>query len=152
MSEIRRSTRFSRAGALLLVAFAGMVLLAGPQDKARVSGPQLVSVKPLPPEAGVMCELVPAGATTTIAAVFQQRPASGGQLSSSPAGRAETAGRPPQRVIRDTYSAYSAVGVDPVNNEVVLTDENLFQILAYGRTANTPPNSKMRKLSESSEH
>jgi DNA-binding beta-propeller fold protein YncE len=143
MFEKRRWMRFSTVGTLLLVAFAGMVLLAGPQNKARVRGPQLVSVKPLPSVEGVMCELVPSSATTTIAAVFQQRPASGGQLSSNPAGRAETAGRPPQRLIRDTYSAYSAVGVDPVNNEVVLTDENLFQILAYDRMANTPPAAKM---------
>jgi DNA-binding beta-propeller fold protein YncE len=35
------------------------------------------------------------------------------------------------------------VGVDPVNNEVILTDENLFQILAYDRTASTPANARM---------
>src|SRR5262245_62528667 len=90
-----------------------------------------------------MCEWVPAGATTAIAAVFPQRPASGEPLSPLAPGGAEIARRAPQRVIRDTYSAYSAVGVDPVNNEVVLTDENLFQILAYDRMANTPPAAKM---------
>jgi DNA-binding beta-propeller fold protein YncE len=51
--------------------------------------------------------------------------------------------RKPVRTIRDPYSAYSAVAVDPVNNEVVLTDENLFQILVYDRTANTPPTARM---------
>jgi DNA-binding beta-propeller fold protein YncE len=45
----------------------------------------------------------------------------------------------PVRWIRDPYAAYSSVAVDPVNNEVVLTDENLFQILVYDRTAATPP-------------
>jgi len=34
----------------------------------------------------------------------------------------------PVRMIRDPYPAYSSVAVDPINNEVVLTDENLFQI------------------------
>ncbi len=34
------------------------------------------------------------------------------------------------------------MAVDPVNNEVVLTDENLFQILVYDRTANTPPRAR----------
>ena len=45
----------------------------------------------------------------------------------------------PIRWIRDPYAAFSSVAVDPINNEVVLTDENLFQILVYDRTANTPP-------------
>src|SRR4030095_13290308 len=49
----------------------------------------------------------------------------------------------PVRWIRDPYAAYSSVAVDPKNNEVVMTDENLFQILVYDRTANTPPTAKM---------
>ena len=49
----------------------------------------------------------------------------------------------PTRSIRDPYAAYSAVAVDPINNEVILTDENLFQILVYDRTANTPAQAKM---------
>jgi DNA-binding beta-propeller fold protein YncE len=49
----------------------------------------------------------------------------------------------PVRWIRDPYAAFSSVAVDPINNEVVMTDENLFQILVYDRTANTPPTAKM---------
>src|SRR5262249_25902348 len=37
----------------------------------------------------------------------------------------------------------SSVAVDPINNEVVVTDENLFQIMVYSRTTNTPPTAKM---------
>src|SRR5262245_18474041 len=112
MFEIRRRMCFSKFGTLLLpVAFAGTVLLAGPQNKAQVSGPQLVSVEKLPAP-GAMCELVSASATTTAAAFFQERSASGSS-SQIAGGRAEIAKRPPQRVIRDTYSAYSAVAVDP---------------------------------------
>src|SRR5581483_3403080 len=49
----------------------------------------------------------------------------------------------PVRMIKDPYAAYSSVAVDPLNDEVVMTDENLFQILVYDRTANTPPTAKM---------
>src|SRR5437588_7678382 len=39
------------------------------------------------------------------------------------------AGRKPLRMIRDPNAAYSAVAVDTSHNEVVLTDENLFNVL-----------------------
>ena len=43
------------------------------------------------------------------------------------------------RMIRDRYASYSSVAVDPSNNEVVLTDENLFNVLVYQPLDNTPP-------------
>ena len=49
--------------------------------------------------------------------------------------------RKPLHMIRDPYAAYSAVAVDTANNEVVLTDENLFNIWVYDRTAQTSPRS-----------
>lgn len=49
----------------------------------------------------------------------------------------------PVRVIRDTHPTYSAVVVDPQNNEIILQDENLFQIMVYDRLANTPVNASM---------
>jgi len=45
------------------------------------------------------------------------------------------------RMIRDPNSAYSAVAVDAAHNEVVLTDENSFNIITYDRQTNTPPTS-----------
>jgi hypothetical protein len=48
--------------------------------------------------------------------------------------------RQPLRTIRDPYAAYSAVAVDNTHNEVVLTDENLFNLWVYDRTAGTPAN------------
>ncbi|HWP83555.1 MAG TPA: hypothetical protein VNN17_00055 [Terriglobia bacterium] len=51
--------------------------------------------------------------------------------------------RPPLRVIRDPYPAFSSVAVDPVRDEVVFTDENLFQVMVYDRMANTPPGAAM---------
>src|SRR6478736_2683220 len=45
---------------------------------------------------------------------------------------------PPTRKVQDKYPNFAAVAVDPVRNEVILTDENLFQVLAYDRLDNTP--------------
>jgi DNA-binding beta-propeller fold protein YncE len=47
--------------------------------------------------------------------------------------------RMPIRRIFDRYPQYSAVAVDPNNNEVVLQDENLFQIQVFNRTTSTAP-------------
>jgi len=45
--------------------------------------------------------------------------------------------RKPDRMIRDPYLTYSAVAVDAFHDEVVMTDENRFNILAYDRMTNT---------------
>jgi len=45
----------------------------------------------------------------------------------------------PLRNIRDTYPTFAAISVDMTRDEVVVTDENLFQILTYDRLDNTPP-------------
>ena len=47
--------------------------------------------------------------------------------------------RKPIRRIHDDYPQFSAVAVDLEHNEVIMADENLFQMLVYDRTANTPP-------------
>jgi DNA-binding beta-propeller fold protein YncE len=59
------------------------------------------------------------------------------------AQKAAVADRKPLREIRDEYSQYSAVAVDVERNEVVMADENLFQMLVYDRTTNTPPGAAM---------
>ncbi len=46
--------------------------------------------------------------------------------------------RPPVRTIKDPYPSFSAVAVNPDNNMLVVTDQNLFQILEYDSRANTP--------------
>ncbi len=47
--------------------------------------------------------------------------------------------RDPVRTIRDPYSGFSAVAVDMERDEVIVTDENLFQVLVFDRLDNTPP-------------
>jgi DNA-binding beta-propeller fold protein YncE len=61
----------------------------------------------------------------------------------TPAQQAAVAARKPIYRIHDDYPQYSAVAVDVERNEVVMADENLFQMLVYDRTANTPPSAAM---------
>src|SRR5437762_5074337 len=54
-----------------------------------------------------------------------------------------TIDRAPQRAIKDQYPSFSAVAIDPEENMLVVTDENLFQILEYDRRENTPPQARL---------
>ena len=51
--------------------------------------------------------------------------------------------RAPVRSIKDPNSSFSAVAVDVAHNEIVLQDENLGQIMVYGRQDNTPPKASL---------
>ena len=96
---------------------------------------------------GQMCEWLPASShATLVAALLQQEAgsAAGRAMHGNDSARREVEmDRPPLRVIRDTYPTYSAVAIDPARNEIVLQDENLFQILVYDRSSNTPPTAGM---------
>jgi hypothetical protein len=97
--------------------------------------PQMISYQPMAPMEGEMCEWIPASASGSLFSSLQQ--------DGAPEASGDTATRPPLRVIRDHSPAYSAVAVDPIRDEVVLTDENLFSIMVYDRTTNTPPTAAM---------
>lgn len=102
-------------------------------------GAQLISYDSLPSEDGEECAYQPvsealppyAGTTPLRNALMQARIA-----ETSPADLSQ---RRPIYTIRDPYAAYSAVAVDNAHNEVVLTDENLFNLWVYDRTAKTAP-------------
>ncbi len=139
-----RSSNLRRQATLLvIVAFlavtAGFVFSGGSQQgmvKTQSFGnDRLISWEPLPEWNGEMCPWVPASASLSLSAALQQSPGAG---ASEPArgGRLE---RDPLRVIRDPYPSYSVVAMDVERGEVVVGDENLFQILVYDRLANTPP-------------
>ena len=49
----------------------------------------------------------------------------------------------PTRKVQDKYPGFAAIAVDPERNEVILTDENLFQVLVYDRLENTAPKAEM---------
>ena len=147
-SHLRREIMLIAMLAVIGV-IAGFVLSSGDRNEThsvlgrRPTGyPQLVSIEPLPPSGGKMCQWVPASASTTLAAALQQ-PSARAAIQSSGLASAEAAKRAPVRVIRDPYSAYSSVAVDVQHNEVVLTDESLFNILVYDRLENTPPAAAM---------
>ncbi|MBI2820699.1 MAG: hypothetical protein HYX74_00610 [Acidobacteria bacterium] len=75
------------------------------------------------------------------AALWQQEPFE--RRTGESASARGIAPEPPLRVIRDSYPAFSAVAVDVTHDEVIVTDENLFQILVYDRLAHTPPRAAM---------
>lgn len=119
---------------------------------ARQSGStaHLLSIQSIEPDAGAvngqMCEWAPASSHTTLVASLLRQEAGGAvraAAANDPSRREVALDRTPLRVIRDTYPTYSAVAIDPARKEIVLQDENLFQILVYDRLSNTPPTAGM---------
>jgi DNA-binding beta-propeller fold protein YncE len=116
-----------------------------PQPAAR-----LVSFNPFPMMDAETCtwevatpEAPPALDTTPVQLLAQtDQPGAGGRRAGSICATLDcaspTAQRKPLRFIQDPYHGYSGVAVDPVRDEVVLLDENRFNILVYDRRANTP--------------
>jgi DNA-binding beta-propeller fold protein YncE len=51
-----------------------------------------------------------------------------------------TLNRPPARFLKDPYPAFSSIAVNPENDMVIVTDENLFRIVEYSRRDNSPGN------------
>jgi len=134
-----------------IVISSGYVLSGGKGNlgnfysESQLSGqPRLVSIEPFPERGGPMCQWVPASTSHALYATLWQEQMSAGAASTDDAvARAEVAQRRPLRTIGDPYGNFSAVGVDPVRNEVILQDENLFRILVYNRLDNTPPGATM---------
>jgi DNA-binding beta-propeller fold protein YncE len=130
----RRLTHFIPA---LIVATigGGFALGTGAWSSGSTGEARLVAFEPLPDYADETCEWE--------VAAPQQPPsyapagAAGAQLPDGATRMAVTA-RPPARFIQDPYPSYSSIAVDPVRNEVVVTDENRFQIMVYDRLATTP--------------
>src|SRR5437667_10813539 len=56
--------------------------------------------------------------------------------------RAGNVDKKPLRYIKDPNPAWSSIAVNPENNMVVMTDENLFRIVEYWRLDNTPPTAR----------
>ncbi len=158
-SNIVRIAAFS-----LPLAFAVWVLFAqgsrhsgltpvSQQTAHRLAGePQLLSIESIPAVEGEACLWEPASpptpwlrrasANATMAGLLQQ-----GEESSSAAvpmdKRPVESDRAPVRVIHDPNPSFSALAVEPASGMLVVADENLFQVLEYNRTDNTPPSAKM---------
>jgi len=134
------------AGALCVLAAGALIDDLGfewPQGIAQklFRGPRLVAYDRLPPEEGEACSYQPVSESLPpLAATLPLRSALL-QARVAPPDASDVSQRKPLRMIRDPYAAYSAVAVDNAHNEVVLTDENLFNLWVYDRTAKTAPNS-----------
>src|SRR5438034_10795608 len=74
-----------------------------------------------------------------LCAAFQERSAF---AASHEGGETGDVTRPPVRTIKDTYPIYSSIAVDPLRDEVVLQDTNLFSIKVFNRLDNTTPNAE----------
>jgi len=154
------------AGLLVLLGLAAWVLFAGKTAIMDIAGnvrtsllrpagyPQLVSIEPIPQSDGQqlngeMCQWQPASPPTpwlrrasASASLAENLLAQESDKVADTRSSSIDADRAPIRTIHDSYSTYSAVGVDPGVNEVYLQDENLFGFMVFDRLTNTPPSAK----------
>jgi hypothetical protein len=117
------------AGAALLFAGAGDRVIGS--TRIPTGEAQLVSFESF--EQGEMCPIPEVALKYANAPMAAQRAAGGRD------GRPVYVDRGPARFIKDPYPAWSAIAVNPENDMVVLTDENLHRIVEYHRLDNTPP-------------
>jgi DNA-binding beta-propeller fold protein YncE len=103
---------------------------------------RLAAITPLP-EMGDMCEWEPAAYTQVGGSSRRSVSPRTGELRLTPAQVEDMSRRKHLRMIKDSFSAFSQIAVDIKHDEVIMTDESLFQILAYNRTENTPPKAAM---------
>lgn len=94
----------------------------------------IVSTTPLV-AAALTGEMCPLPDTTDLSYQARGGRAGGGSVSSA----AQSYGAP-TRTIRDRYPSFSSIAVDLARDQIVVTDENLFQVLFYSRTENNGPN------------
>ncbi len=136
--------------AMALFGLSALERLAPNSDSASgipMGGAQLVSIEQLP-EFNDLCAPGEPGAENSMIAELEK--AANGRPSIFPAFDASVQAamqngaatvevtRRPVRTIRDTYPIYSSVAVDPLRDEIVLQDTNLFSIKIFNRLENTP--------------
>ena len=162
MTHVVRAWRTSRTIRLfVLIALLGtatqLVLSrerGAVQDGTRqtkvIGSERLVSIEPLPGMDGKMCPLPATAAESLVAAASAPESLMAAlQQQSRPAGAAAGDRRPvetdraPLRTIRDPNPMFSAIAVEPESNMLVVTDENLFQVLEYDRRDNTPSTARI---------
>ena len=125
------SPPFWRLPRLAPAVIAGVVVLTGApprwlssSDADSTRSGTLVAFEPLP--------------TQCVLPAAEQRAAMRQEYSAIQAARVAKGAAVPERTIKDPYPSFAGVSVDPVRNEVVFTDESLFQVLVYDRMENTP--------------
>jgi hypothetical protein len=133
MSGLRRAAMRAR---YLLGAVVGASLMVSQVHPDAIGASaihgRLVRMDPLPPD---VCVWPAAVQWAEQAAGRQGRRAAALPLDD----RTKVYAGPPTRKVQDKYAAFAAVSVDPARDEVILTDENLFQVLVYNRLDNSAP-------------
>ena len=151
--------------ALVLAALIGVTLVAAPPTNS--TGRRVTRVidgqsrRTVAPMFGETCSFDPQAQPqpvsaavpvnpVTVALAMQQAPATrpaapaaGPYSVPSEAKKRSVAARKAMFRIKDNYPQFSAVAVDETRDEVVMADENLFQMLVYDRTTNTPARAAM---------
>ena len=124
---LMRRLRWLVAAAAMAAITAGSSPVAGDEPaKTRLIGSDhIVSWAPLPDETGALCPM--------------PQPSFLGSRGGAAAPQAVTSYSQPDRVIRDRYPAFSSIALDLARDQIVVTDENLFQVLFYDRTENNGP-------------
>jgi hypothetical protein len=114
-----RARRYVQPAATIVVA--GVLLVTAPGDVTRRFGW---------PQAGVgrLVAFEPMAEACAMPAA-EQRAARREAALGTPAGQL-------RRAIKDPFPSFAAVAVDPARDEVVFTDESLFQVLVYDRLEN----------------
>ena len=102
---------------------------------------RLVRIEGLPDTSGDMCMIPAAVQRAERMAAYAQRRRGGLALGPETTVFAGD----PGRKVQDKYPAFAAIGFDHERNEVVVTDENLFQVLVYDRLENTPADAEFSK-------
>jgi DNA-binding beta-propeller fold protein YncE len=119
-----------------VLAAAAIALSPGSRDVSAttqfIGADRIVSWSALPDDTGQMC-LWPDESS------YQQRGGGAGEPAQAQ-GAGVRSYTTPNRVIRDRYPSFSSIAVDLARDQVVVTDENLFQVLFFDRTENTAPN------------
>src|SRR5437867_1818567 len=142
LAKLRSWLRSGRAVGVICIGITIAALFLF--EEGSVRGPRLIGYEAEPEECtdSVIAQQLPnwSGELPLRLAFQQQRAAEDAAYKGQ--NLIDFSQRQPERVIRDPYASYSAVAVDVARNEVVLTDENRFNILIYDRNTNTGPNSE----------
>lgn len=145
------------AGVLIFNSSNPREMVHSAQSAGRDGGAHLIAAAPVEMQSGAQCEWEPAAMEMSATEYREQRQIllasaqTGAQAGKAadlyqeahPGNTVDFSQRKPIRMIKDNYAGFSAVAVDHKNDEVILSDENLFQILVYDRKANTPPQAAM---------
>ena len=155
---MRAGTSKSRSGilAVAVTAIGILFLFAVERQESKIisesalGSPRLVSIEELP-DLGDICVSQPTTRSSSMIAALQDNNLFSAfqekrvYASSQEGGQTGDVTRLPVRTIRDTYPIYSSVAVDPLRDEVVLQDTNLFGIKVFNRLENTPSDAEAAK-------